>query len=208
MCGRYTLFRLEQLLQSFPWLALPPGIQPRYNIAPTQPVLAVGSDDPGKLDLFRWGMIPSWARDAAVGNKMINARAETLAEKPAFRTALRRRRCLIPADGFYEWRREADGSKTPMHIRMRSEKPFMFAGLWDAWRSPEGKWIRSCTIITTAPNALVATLHDRMPAILPYDRCREWCSLASSATDLPAQPYPAEEMEAMPRQPLAEIDGS
>lgn len=198
MCGRYTLFRLEQFLQTFPWLALPPGVKPRYNIAPTQPVLGVTDDQADRLDFLRWGMIPSWAKDAAVGNRMINARAETLADKPAFRTALQRRRCLIPADGFYEWRREPDGTKTPMYIRLCSGQPFMFAGLWDAWRSPAGEWIRSCTIITTAPNELMQSLHDRMPAIIPPDRCADWLSLSPETGDLPMHPYPAEEMEAAP----------
>ncbi|HSU66406.1 MAG TPA: SOS response-associated peptidase, partial [Tepidisphaeraceae bacterium] len=163
MCGRYTLFRLEQLLKNFPWLAIPPGIGPRYNIAPTQPVLAVANDRPDRLDLFHWGLIPSWAKDPAIGNRMINARGETLAEKPAFRTALQRRRCLIPADGFYEWRRDADGGKTPMYLRMKSGDPFMFAGLWESWHDPGRSELRSCTIITTTPNSLVESIHDRMP---------------------------------------------
>ena len=198
MCGRYTLFKLELLLQSFPWLALPPGIRPRYNVAPTQPVLAVTNDRPDQLDLLRWGLVPSWAKDVSIGNRMINARAETLAEKPAFRSALQRRRCLVPADGFYEWRREPEGGKTPMFIRLRSGEPFMFAGLWDVWRSPEGEWLRSCTIITTSPNALMATLHDRMPAILPTDRCREWLAGGPGTDELLHQPYPAKEMVASP----------
>src|SRR5438270_302576 len=139
MCGRYTLILLHDLNTIFPWIDSPddPGAPARYNIAPTQPVLAATNDvRPGsraKFDHLLWGLIPSWAKDPKIGNRMINARAETLAEKPAFRTALRRRRCLIPADGFYEWRKNPDGSKTPMYIHRKDAKPFAFAGLWDHW---------------------------------------------------------------------------
>lgn len=196
MCGRYTLFRLEQLLKNFPWLAIPPGVRPRYNIAPTQPVLAVANDRPNQFDYFHWGLIPSWAKDRSVGNRMINARAETLGERPAFRTALQRRRCLIPADGFYEWRKEADGSKTPMYLRMSTGAPFMFAGLWDRWRGPDGEVIPSCTIITTSPNACVESIHDRMPAIILPEHHQQWLEGRDAARLL--GPCPPEAMEATP----------
>jgi putative SOS response-associated peptidase YedK len=201
MCGRYTLFKLDRLLANFP--ARPPasGVSPRYNIAPSQPVLAVGNDRPDVFDYYQWGLIPSWAKDSAIGNRMINARVETLAEKPAFRNALRRRRCLVPADGFYEWKAGADGrTKTPMHIRLRSGEPFAFAGLWEAWRAPDGSTIPSCTLVTGQPNELVAPIHNRMVVILRPDRYEQWLDPKERpAEEMLAllEPYPASEMEAV-----------
>lgn len=173
MCGRYTLIKLAELLEYFPWVRSDlPG--PRYNIAPSQAVLAITNQKPDQFELLRWGLVPAWAKDPAIGNRMINARAETLADKPSFRTALRNRRCLVPADGFYEWRKEPHGGKTPMLIRMRSGKPFAFAGLWDDWKSADGQIVRSCTIITTPPNSLLAPIHNRMPAIMPATDYLTW----------------------------------
>jgi putative SOS response-associated peptidase YedK len=206
MCGRYTLIRLNDVLEKFPWIEhAPPDLVPRFNVAPTQPVLGVANDRPDRFEHFVWGLIPSWAKDASIGNRMINARAETLAEKPAFRTALRRRRCLVIADGFYEWKPEPGGGKkpvkTPMYIRMRDARPFAFAGLWDTWRDPAGggSEVRSCTIVTTSPNDLMKDIHDRMPVIVPPERYRDWLekgeldpNLVSSMLD----PYPPEQMEA------------
>jgi len=194
MCGRYSLYKLEPLVRLFPSLAFPPVLKPRYNIAPTQPILALANDHPTQFDYFVWGLIPSWAKDRSIGNRMINARAESLAEKPAFRTALQRRRCLIPADGFYEWRKEPDGTKTPMYLRLKSGDPFMFAGLWDQWHGPNGEELRSCTIITTSPNTFVQDIHDRMPAIIPPDKYKDW--LEGLDPEQLLQPYPPEEMEA------------
>ena len=154
------------------------------------------------LQAFHWGLIPSWAKDAAIGNKMINARTETLAEKPSFRAALTRRRCLIPADGFYEWQAAPDGKKagrTPMHIRLKDDGLFAFAGLWEEWRAPDGSPLRSCTIITTTPNAVAAPIHDRMPAILrPEDESLWLDHSQTNASDLLSllAPYPSEAMEA------------
>lgn len=202
MCGRFTLaLDLEGLRQSFPWLALPErDLRPRYNIAPTQPVAVVANNHPQQLDFFVWGLIPPWAKDPTIGSRLINARAETLAEKPAFRNAYRRRRCLILADGFYEWRKEAGTAhKTPMYIRLKSGEPFAFAGLWEVWNSPLGDVVLSCTIITTAANDLVATIHDRMPVILPREAYDRWLDPAEQRpTELAPllKPYPAEEMEA------------
>ena len=206
MCGRYTLILLNDLRKIFNWISPPEDGQPRYNIAPTQPVLIAANDAPAgrfKFDFALWGLIPSWAKDPSIGNRMINARAETLAEKPAFRGALKRRRCLIPADGFYEWRKEPDGSKTPIYIRLKSHEPFAFAGLWEDWHDPTGggSQSRSCTIITTRPNEMTASIHDRMPAIVPPERQKLWLSPGElSAADLDAilGPYPAEAMEAYP----------
>ena len=205
MCGRYTLFRLEQILQQFPFItSVPQDAKPRYNVAPTQPVLAVANSRPDRLDYFHWGLIPSWAKDRAIGNRMINARAETLAEKPAFRTALRRRRCLVPADGFYEWRKEPDGkTKTPVYVRMKSGEPFMFAGLWETWHDPDGggSEIPSCTLITTTPNAVMQSIHDRMPVILPREHYAAWLDPGERPADELTRllgRYPPEAMEASP----------
>jgi putative SOS response-associated peptidase YedK len=170
----------------------------RYNIAPSQSVLVVTENSPRTLQAMQWGLIPSWAQDPAIGNKMINARAETLADKPAFKTALVRRRCLIPADGFYEWQ-QAGTAKRPMRIHRKDDELFGFAGLWDEWRSPEGTPIRTCTIITVAPNTLMAPIHNRMPAILrPEDEAAWLTSANRSVPDLVAllTPYPDPELEA------------
>jgi putative SOS response-associated peptidase YedK len=175
MCGRYTLrARLNLLL---PLYAAESRIawEPRFNIAPTQPVVAVRAlpeSSSRELVLLRWGLIPSWAEDARIGNRMINARAETLAEKPSFKTALKRRRCLILADGFYEWKK-AGKTKQPYFIRRKDDRPFPFAGLWDRWRKSDPP-IESCTIITTSANALLSELHERMPVILSEADAQVW----------------------------------
>ena len=206
MCGRYTLIRLDDVLEKFPWIEhSPPDLVPRYNIAPTQPLLAVANDKPDEFTHFYWGLVPSWAKDTSVGNRMINARAETIAEKPPFRNALKRRRCLVIADGFYEWKAEPGPGKkpvkTPMYIRMKDGKPFAFAGLWETWhdRAGTGSELRSCTLITTQPNALMKPIHDRMPAILPPDRYRDWLAEGEIDADRAREmlaPYPADAMEA------------
>jgi putative SOS response-associated peptidase YedK len=177
----------------------PPDV-PRYNIAPTQPVLAIANDHPDRVAHFRWGLIPSWAKDASIGSRLINARAETLAEKPAFRTALRRRRCLVPADGFFEWRMSGK-SKTPMYFRLKTGGLFAFAGLWDVWHGPDGSEIPSCTLITGQPNELVKPIHDRMPVILPSEHYEQWLNPGEqepAALHAMLVPYPASEMEAYP----------
>lgn len=205
MCGRFTLWvDPRQLTEVFPWLSLPEGaaagLQPRYNIAPTQPVAVVPNDGRRRLDFFVWGLIPSWAKDPGIGNRMINARAETLAEKPSFRTAYRRRRCLILADGFYEWAaRPGQKRKTPMYLRMASGEPFAFAGLWERWHSPYGDEVLSCTIVTTTPNELIRPLQNRMPVILPEAAYDAWLDPSEQHPEALAgllQPYPAEQMQA------------
>ena len=198
MCGRFTLIRLSDFTDLFPWI-LPPELRtpPRYNIAPSQPAAVVPNQPQPRVEFYRWGLIPSWAADPAVGNRMINARAESLARKPSFRTALRRRRCLVPADGFFEWRREPGGAKTPIYVRLRSGRPFAFAGLWDEWHDPDGAPLRTFTIITTDPNDLLRPIHNRMPVILREEDYRAW--LAPGEREPPAllellRPYPAEAM--------------
>src|SRR5258706_12216418 len=175
MCGRFTLtINPDELQQQFGLSEAPPAqLVPRYNIAPTQPVAVIANNSERVLELFQWGLIPSWAKDPKIGSKLINARAETLAEKPSFRTALKRRRCLVVADGFYEWKKQS-GGKSPMYIQLKDGQPFGFAGLWEAWQSPEDGLIKTCTIITTTPNALLADIHDRMPVILPREAYDQW----------------------------------
>ena len=174
MCGRYSLKAdLEDVQRRFEFIANELPYSPRYNIAPTQPVLAVTNGQSRGASYMRWGLIPSWAKDSSVGNRLINARAETVAERPSFRTALAKRRCLVLADGFYEWQRTGN-AKRPMRIVMKSGEPFAFAGLWDSWRDPDGEIVRSCTIITTEANDLLRPIHNRMPVILPREMESFW----------------------------------
>jgi len=175
MCGRYTLVRGDKIVQVVPNVTMPANLRivGRFNVAPSQLVPVIANNS-GAVQMFRWGLIPSWAKDPKIGNKLINARAETLTEKPAFKRALARRRCLIPADGFYEWRKEDAGGKTPMYIQMRDEAAFAFAGLWETWQDPAGDEIYSVTIITTEPNELLKSVHNRMPVILPREAYEGW----------------------------------
>ena len=168
MCGRYTLKTpVEKLAEEFGFDDSSVELPPNYNVAPTQGVAAVLEEDGRRrLEVLRWGLIPPWADDPQIGSRMINARAETAPEKPSFRRAFRERRCLIPADGFYEWKR-MNGGKQPYYIHMKEGRPFAFAGLWESWKEAGGPEIRSCTILTTKPNALAGEIHDRMPVILP-----------------------------------------
>ena len=162
MCGRYSLIAdIGELAERFEFDGDCLGHTPSYNIAPTQMALTVTNGGERHAIHMRWGLIPSWAKSASVGNHMINARAETVAERPSFRTALRRRRCLVLADGFYEWRR-IGASRRPMRTTMASGEPFTFAGLWEAWRDTRGETVRSCTIITTTANDLLKPIHDSL----------------------------------------------
>jgi len=154
---------LDELMALFPWIDFGSVYQPRYNIAPSQEIMAVPGTPQKKVGWFRWGLIPSWAKDPKIGYKMINARGETVSEKPSFRDACRKRRCLIPADGFYEWKKEGDG-KVPYLIRMKSKAAFLFAGLWEQWQSDD-ETIYSATIITTDANDTLKPIHHRMPVI-------------------------------------------
>lgn len=203
MCGRFTLRAPPSVVvERFSLFETPP-FAPRFNIAPSQPVAVIraapGSSKPEReLVWLRWGLIPSWAKDPAIGNRMINARAETIAEKPAYRAAFRRRRCLVAADGFYEWQKSGR-KKQPYFIHLRDGRPLGFAGLWESWEGPDHSAIESCTILTTEPNALVAPIHDRMPVIIKPDDYDAWLdtSVADAASLTPLlAPYPAERMEA------------
>lgn len=176
MCGRFVLTANPDIIQTtFDLTSIPSEMIPRYNIAPTQPVAVIANDDPKTLTFHRWGLIPSWAKDIKIGNQMINARSESVAEKPSFRSAFKRRRCLIPSDGFYEWRKEGK-DKTPMFIHLKDRPVFAMAGLWEIWHSPDGGEIRSCTIITTEANSFMQTMHDRMPVILHKEDYDLWLS--------------------------------
>ncbi|HET6846115.1 MAG TPA: SOS response-associated peptidase [Anaerolineales bacterium] len=203
MCGRFTLAVEDDELQAeFPGTELPTQFARRFNIAPSQPVLAIPNDGRGKADFFVWGLIPSWAKDPSIGTRLINARAETLAEKPAFKGSFKYKRCLILADGFYEWQGTPDKkTKVPYYIHLQNSKPFSLAGLWADWRSPDGSELRSCTIITTEPNPLIAPIHNRMPVIVrPEDRA-SWLEPAAVPPEALApflRSYPAELMRAFP----------
>ena len=178
MCGRYTYFPGEFSDLRVAWNVDEIfGLTLRYNIAPTQeaPVI-VQAEGKRIIELFRWGLIPWWANDPAVGNEMINARAETLTEKPAFRGLLGNRRCLVLADGFYEWRKEGK-SKVPMRFKLKSGEPFAFAGLWDSWKQPDGSSLRTYTIVTTESNDVVRPIHNRMPAMLSGDDALKWLAV-------------------------------
>ena len=208
MCGRFTLRTSRKgLVESFDLLnadmadmADMPELRLRYNIAPTQQVAAIRVRENGRrqLVLLKWGLIPSWADDPAIGNRMINARGETVATKPSFRSAFKSRRCLIVADGFYEWQKRG-AAKQPYLTGLESGKPFAFAGLWEHWHH-EDQTIESCTIITTTANELMEPLHDRMPVILPPSRYDHWIDPKADRSDLEKmlQPYPADEMSAFP----------
>ncbi|UCF68856.1 MAG: SOS response-associated peptidase [Acidobacteriota bacterium] len=177
MCGRFTLTSAPEIVAALLGLETEAvSLAPRFNIAPTQqvPVLVrTGSSEPRELVSMRWGLIPSWSKDPAIGSRLINARSETAAEKPSFRAALRRRRCLIPADGFFEWAAQ-DDRKRPYLIRMADGSPFVFAGLWEGWRADDDAPIVSCTILTTTANAKLAKLHHRMPVIVPAEAFERW----------------------------------
>ena len=174
MCGRYSLIAdLGELAKRYEFDGDGLALKPAYNVAPTQDVLTVVGGEARRGGFMRWGLIPWWAKNASIGSRMINARAETVSEKPAFRDALRRRRCLVLADGFYEWQRTGSVRK-PMRVVMRSGEPFAFAGLWSVWRDPDGNRIPSCAIITTTANDLLRPVHDRMPVVLPRELEELW----------------------------------
>ena len=203
MCGRFTLtIDPADMQDAFPEFTFPTQVVPRFNIAPTQPVLVLPNNATNKADFFVWGLIPSWAKDPTIGSRLINARAETLSEKPSFRSAYKYHRCLIFADGFFEWQsRPGSATKLPYFIHLKSGKPFTFAGLWEHWQSPDGTEVISATIITTTPNSLMAPIHNRMPVILPGLAHVKWLDPSPrSPSDLNGllTPYPADEMEAIP----------
>jgi putative SOS response-associated peptidase YedK len=187
MCGRFTLTAaVDQLIDRFDveFFLQEEEYLPSYNVAPSQSVLAViNNGSHNKMGFLRWGLIPPWAKDMSIGFKMINARAETLSEKPSFRNAYKNKRCLIVADSFYEWKRIDSKTKIPMRIKLRSDELFAMAGLWESWKSPEGKSIYSCSVITTSPNELVQDIHDRMPVILKPEDEKYWLDPSITETN-------------------------
>jgi putative SOS response-associated peptidase YedK len=200
MCGRFVVFSsLEEIREAFAVQQVRYQVEPSYNVAPTQSVaVVVQREGVNTLEKMRWGLIPAWAKDPAIGSRMINARAETVGEKPSFKRPLKDRRCLVVADGFYEWQKTGQ-AKIPMFIRLKSGQPFGFAGLYDVWTSPEGEAVASCTIITTSANDLMQPIHDRMPVILPKSQESTWLNPAiqRAADVLPLLvPYSAADMEA------------
>jgi putative SOS response-associated peptidase YedK len=203
MCGRFTLtIDPAELQDVYGEYSFPSQFSPRFNIAPTQPVLAIPNDGNKAANFFVWGLIPSWAKDLSIGDRLINARAETLAEKPAFRGSYKYKRCLVLADGFYEWKAQpGTKSKVPYFVYLKSRQAFAFAGLWDEWNGPDGSQVKSCTIVTTTPNRLMAPIHNRMPVILSPDAYAQWLDPAVQSPDNLAallKPFPAEEMAAHP----------
>jgi putative SOS response-associated peptidase YedK len=182
MCGRFEISALDQILATFDAEETVELGPPRYNIAPSQQIPIVRQDDGQRnVTLARWGLIPDWANDASIGNKLINARGETAQSKPAFRDSFARRRCLIPATGFYEWKKSGTG-KRPFHFGMKDGSLFAFAGLWSAWTSPAGTTVESCAILTTTANDLLKDMHDRMPVILPRESYEQWLAPAEAST--------------------------
>ncbi len=208
MCGRFALTISPAVLAKLFKLATEPNVTPRYNIAPTQDVAAVRLSADGServLDTLRWGLIPSWANDPAIGARLINARCETVAEKPAFKEAFQKRRCLIPADGFYEWRKppgkKTTAKKQPMFIRRKDDAPLVLAGLWELWRGPGADLVESCTILTTAANALVQPIHDRMPVIIDPNHIDLWLDASGQIPERLTQlfkPYYPDQLTAYP----------
>ena len=200
MCGRYELHTNPATVALLFGLPHPPAISPRYNIAPMQdvPVVRVAKSGERELAQVRWGLVPRWAKDPSIGTRLINARAETLADKPAFRMALRRHRCLLPSSGFYEWKAIPGAGKQPMHIGMKDGEPFALAGLTERWLSPEGEVLDTCTIVTTQANTLLAPLHDRMPLIIAPDDYARWLDLAEDDVSDLLRPFPGEAMAYYP----------
>jgi putative SOS response-associated peptidase YedK len=196
MCGRYELHAQPAAIALAFGLAHPPALRPRYNVAPMQevPVVRVSPHGARELVMVRWGLVPRWAKDPSIGSKMINARGETVAAKPSFRTAFRRHRCLIPANGFYEWMPAAAGRKQPVLIAMKDGSLFAFAGLYERWLTGDGEPLDTCTVLTTDANALLRAVHDRMPVIVPPEQYERWLDPAQDGPQALVAPYPAEAM--------------
>jgi putative SOS response-associated peptidase YedK len=203
MCGRYTLHHTpREIRERFGVETLEEFLAPRYNIAPSQIVPVIRNLQPGaesrEMAGCKWGLIPYWAKDPKIGNNLINAKAETISEKPSFKYAFTKRRCLIPADGFYEWRKRGKEPSQPIYVRKRDGGLFAFAGLWEAWKTPEGEAIETCTIITVEPNEFISKIHHRMAVILKPDDEAAWIDPKSKSDDLLRllRPYESDDLEA------------
>jgi len=200
MCGRFALAFVKGFFTRFEMIEQQARIEPRFNIAPSQIVPIIVSDSPNHVAMMRWGFVPFWAKDPKIGNKLINARAEGITKKPAFRASVKRRRCLVPATGFYEWKKTS-GGKTPHYVRMRDDSFFAFAGLYDLWHDPAGSALLSFTIITTTSNAMMKKMHNRMPVILRQGDEGVWLGkepLSEESLTRILQPFPARPMIAYP----------
>ena len=205
MCGRYRLTRHREVVEEHFGVEIEGDFSPRYNIAPSQDVATIrqSSDSPKRrFGWMKWGLIPYWAKDASIAYRTINARAETAADLPAFREAFRKRRCLIPADGFYEWQKIGK-SKQPYCFTLADEGTFAFAGLWERWKNPEGKLIETCSILTTPPNRLLEDVHDRMPAILPPEHYEVWLDPGEERVESVAELLKPFESTRMKRYPVS-----
>ncbi len=200
MCGRFALFASPELVAEYFALAEPPSLAPHYNLTPGQDIAAVRVDRDGvlRLSALRWGLVPFWAKDAAIGRRLINARLDSLADKPAFREALTRRRCLIPASGFYEWGVDAAGKKQPFFVRPRGEPLLAIAGLWERWRAPSGEPLETCVIVTTEANATLAPIHDRMPVVLTRAAQDVWLDARSDVATITELAARGPELETWP----------
>lgn len=205
MCGRFTLHHsTQEVAERFAAQQVLFPLENRYNIAPGQaiPVIANSTLAGARwMEAMKWGLVPFWAKDPEIGNRLINARAETIAEKPAYKQALKRRRCIVPSDGFYEWQAQSAGPRLPHHIRLQDGELFGFAALWEEWEAPDSSPLRTCTIITVAPNEIMAPIHNRMPAILRRKDEDAWLDPQLKETEAIVamlQAYPAKEMQAFP----------
>lgn len=199
MCGRFALKAPPAELIARFGLDECAEFAPRYNIPPGTDIPVIRQSPEGRrvLHLLRWGLVPRWAKDADIGARLVNARGESIAEKPSFRDAFRRRRCLVPADGFYEWK--ADGRfKQPYYVSLKSGEPMAFAGLWESWKAPDGNELRTVCIVTTGANALMQPIHDRMPVIVPPERWADWLSAPDREIRQLIQPLPPEALQAWP----------
>lgn len=197
MCGRFSIVTSTEMLRNrFHIHTIREPYIPRYNAAPGQRLPVIINENPLDLSFLRWGLVPFWAKDEKIGYKMINARAETIDSKPSYRTPFKKRRCLIPSDGFYEWDKKKKG-KQPFHITLRSGALFSFAGLWDTWKTPEGEILQTFTIITTAPNQLLNGIHDRMPVILKQENEKAWLDQDTEKEELLSflKPFPDGDMQ-------------
>lgn len=200
MCGRFALSPKTQDLEKLvPNLRIDKDLQTRYNIAPNQKIAAVTNIEPEQISMLNWGLVPFWAKDPNIGNKLINARSETIESKPSFRTSFKSKRCLIFADGYYEWKKTGS-MKIPYFIRLKTTKPFVFAGLWDRWYDNQGNELTTAAIITCSPNEYLSGIHDRMPVILDSNNIAEWLSDTYDILLLKSllTAYPEEELEAYP----------
>lgn len=197
MCGRYTIIAKAEEIEKRFNVAVPESYSARYNAAPAQILPVITNESPNGLSFFQWGLIPHWAKDKIIGSKLINARSETLSKKPAFKNALKYRRCLVLADGFYEWKKNSGKSKVPYRISLNSNQLFAFAGLWEEYKDEDQEITHSFTIITTSANAAISKIHERMPVILEPELEKSWLNATTSTEDHLhlLQPYPSDKIK-------------